>query len=48
VTVPARAYKPREPAIITTALTLNMPMGRRARRFPAVKARVPGRAKRRR
>ena len=30
------------------ALTLNMPMGSRATRFPRVKARVPGSAKRRR
>ncbi|GGV62163.1 hypothetical protein GCM10010228_10740 [Streptomyces massasporeus] len=31
-----------------TALTLNMPIGRRASRFPAVKARAPGRRNRRR
>ena len=48
VTAPARAYEPRDPAIMMTALTLNMPMGSRAIRFPAVKARAPGMAKRRR
>lgn len=42
VTAPARAYEPREPAIMMTALTLNIPMGSRARRLPAVKARAPG------
>lgn len=42
VTAPARAYEPRVPAIITTALTLNMPMGSRAVRFPTVNARAPG------
>lgn len=42
VTAPARAYEPRVPAIITTALTLNMPMGSRAVRFPIVNARAPG------
>lgn len=30
-----------------TALTLNIPMGSRASRFPTVKARAPGMAKRR-
>lgn len=48
VTAPARAYEPRWPAIIMTALIPNMPIGRRARRFPAVKPRVPGSANRRR
>ena len=48
VTAPARAYEPRGPAIMMTALTLNMPMGSRARRLPAVKARAPGGAKSRR
>lgn len=48
VTAPASAYEPREPAIISTALTLSMPMGSRARRLAAVKARVPGWAKIRR
>ncbi|GGS52293.1 hypothetical protein GCM10010270_23660 [Streptomyces violaceus] len=33
---------------MTTALTLNMPIGSRAIRFPAVNARAPGRRKRRR
>ncbi len=46
VTAPARAYEPRWPAIIMTALTPNMPMGSRARRFPAVNRRVPGSANR--
>ncbi|CAM5666799.1 hypothetical protein SGLAM104S_06455 [Streptomyces glaucescens] len=46
VTAPARAYESRAPAIITTALTLNMPIGSRAMRFPAVKALAPGWAKR--
>ncbi len=41
VTAPARAYEPRWPAIIMTALTPNMPMGRRAMRFPAVNPRGP-------
>ncbi len=48
VTAPASAYEPRAPAIMITALTLNMPMGSRAIRFPRVKARVPGMVKRRR
>ena len=47
VTAPARAYEPRAPAIIMTALTLNMPIGRRASRCPAVKARAPGISNRR-
>ncbi|GAP50983.1 stackhouse genomic scaffold, scaffold_29 [Streptomyces azureus] len=42
VTAPARAYEPRVPAIMTTALTLNMPIGSRAIRFPEVNARSPG------
>ncbi len=48
VTAPARAYEPRWPAIIMTALTANMPMGSRASRFPAVNPRAPGRANSRR
>ncbi|GAA3503996.1 hypothetical protein GCM10019016_111090 [Streptomyces prasinosporus] len=48
VTAPARAYDPRLPAIITIALTPNIPIGSRASRFPAVKARAPGTANRRR
>ncbi len=44
VTAPARAYESRVPAIMTTALTLNMPIGMRASRLPAVKARAPGTA----
>ncbi|BBC33612.1 hypothetical protein SGFS_049060 [Streptomyces graminofaciens] len=47
-TAPASAYEPRDPAIMMTALTLNMPMGSRAIRLPTVKARAPGWVKRRR
>lgn len=48
VTAPARAYEPRDPAIMITALTLNIPIGSRAIRLPMVKARAPGVASRRR
>ncbi|MBK3553433.1 hypothetical protein JHN51_27120, partial [Streptomyces sp. MBT61] len=48
VTAPARAYEPRDPAIMMTALTLSMPIGSRAIRLPAVKARAPGVASSRR
>lgn len=48
VTPPASAYESYAPAIMITALTPNMPMGSRAIRLPAVKARVPGTVKRRR
>ncbi|CAM5384416.1 hypothetical protein SALBM135S_06993 [Streptomyces alboniger] len=45
VTAPARAYEPRAPEIMMTALTLNMPIGSRATRLPTVKAVAPGIAK---
>ncbi|WP_436800739.1 hypothetical protein [Streptomyces cyaneofuscatus] len=48
VTAPASAYEPRDPAIMMTALTLSIPMGSRAIRLPAVKARAPGVASSRR
>lgn len=41
-TAPASAYDPRAAEIINTALTPNIPMGSRPRRFHAVKERVPG------
>lgn len=48
VTAPARAYESRDPAIMMIALTPSIPMGSRAIRLPAVKARAPGVASSRR